>query len=108
MDKEVITRAAEEAVRDLQLDCEITEIAKPLGKNTWCIQFTGSYGQFCDAFQDKAGEENSAPVIREKIKRFFLKQRKPARIVRGRNPSASARRSQESNLLMLRSEEVGC
>ncbi len=99
MDKEGIERAAREAISALQLDCEITDITKPLGKNTWCIQFTGSYGQFCDAFQDKSGEENSAPVIREKIKRFFLKQRKPARIVRGRNPSATGRRSQESNLL---------
>lgn len=99
MDKEVITRAAEEAIRDLQLDCEITDVTRPLGKDSWCIQFTGSYGQFSDAFHDKEGKENSARVIREKIKRFFLKQRKPARIVRGRNPSATARRSQESNLL---------
>ena len=99
MDKEVITRAAREAIRDLQLDCEITEVTKPIGKNNWCIQFSGNYGQFCDAFQDKAGEENSARVIREKIKRFFLKQRKPARIVRGRTSSVTARRGRESNLL---------
>ena len=99
MDKEEITRAAREAISDLRLDCDITEVTKPLGKNTWCIQFTGSFGQFCDSFQDKAGEDNSARVIREKIKRFFLKQRKPARIVRGRTPSTTARRTSESNLL---------
>jgi hypothetical protein len=99
MDKEEITRAAREAISDLRLDCDITEVTRPIGKNTWCIQFTGSFGQFCDSFQDKAGEDNSARVIREKIKRFFLKQRKPARIVRGRTPSTTTRRARESNLL---------
>jgi hypothetical protein len=84
MDKEDIKRAAEQAVNDLRLDCEITDITRPLGKDAWCIQFTGSYGQFCDDFKDKAGNENSARVVREKIKRFFLKQRKPVRIVRGK------------------------
>lgn len=91
MDKEEIKRAASEAVKDLQLDCEITEISSPIGKDIWCIQFTGSYGQFCDSFHDKAGKENSARLIREKIKRFFLKQRKPARIVRGRSSAARER-----------------
>jgi len=102
VDKEEITRAANEAVKDLQLDCEITEINKPLGKDTWCIQFTGSYGQFCDSFHDKAGKENSARVVREKIKRFFLKQRKPTRIVRGRSSASRETRSGgigEGNLL---------
>lgn len=99
MDKEDIKRAAEQAVSDLRLDCEITEITKPLGKDTWCIQFTGSYGQFCDQFHDKAGKENSAQVIREKIKRFFLKQRKPARIVRGRPPASRRNRQGPDNLL---------
>ncbi|HEV2915187.1 MAG TPA: hypothetical protein VGX92_18055 [Pyrinomonadaceae bacterium] len=99
MDKEVITRAAREAVNDLQLDCEITEVGKPFGKTTWCVQFTGSYGQFCDEFQDKAGKENSARVIREKIKRFFLKQRKPTRIVRGKGPATKSRSRTEGNLL---------
>jgi hypothetical protein len=97
MDKEEITRAAREAVNDLQLDCEITEINKPIGKDTWCIQFTGSYGQFCDSFHDKAGKENSARVVREKIKRFFLKQRKPVRIVRGRSSAVRGSRSSSSS-----------
>ncbi|HEX8140390.1 MAG TPA: hypothetical protein VF544_22690 [Pyrinomonadaceae bacterium] len=91
MEKEDIKRAAEQAVSDLRLDCEITDITRPLGKDAWCIQFTGSYGQFCDDFHDKAGQENSARVIREKIKRFFLKQRKPVRIIRGK--ASSSRRS---------------
>jgi hypothetical protein len=102
MDKEEMTRAAREAIRDLQLDCEITEVTRPIGKDIWCIQFTGSFGQFCDSFHDKAGKENSARVVREKIKRFFLKQRKPTRIVRGRGPAmrdGRSRRSGESNLL---------
>lgn len=101
MDKEEITRAAREAVNDLQLDCEITEITRPIGKDTWCIQFTGSFGQFCDSFHDKEGKENSARLVREKIKRFFLKQRKPTRIVRGRSTATRDRRnsSGESNLL---------
>jgi hypothetical protein len=99
MDKEDIKRAAQEAVNDLQLDCEITEITRPLGKDTWCIQFTGSFGQFCDEFHDKAGKDNSARLIREKIKRFFLKQRKPTRIVRGRNSSSRGRGKVEGNLL---------
>ena len=102
MDKEEITRAARAAVNDLKLDCEITEITRPIGKDTWCIQFTGSFGQFCDSFHDKAGEDNSPRVIREKVKRFFLKQRKPTRIVRGRSSASRDRRSRsggESNLL---------
>ena len=99
MEKEDITRAAEEAVKDLQLDCAVTDITRPMGKNTWCIQFTGSYGQFCDEFQDKAGKENSARLMREKIKRFFLKQRKPTRIVRGRQTSTNSRSGGEENLL---------
>src|SRR5215210_3106745 len=93
MDKEEITRAAREAVNDLQLDCEVTEITRPIGKDIWCIQFTGSFGQFCDSFHDKDGKDNSARVVREKIKRFFLKQRKPTRIVRGRSTAARDRRS---------------
>ena len=100
MEKEDITRAAEAAVSDLQLDCTITEITRPMGKNTWCIQFSGSYGQFCDEFHDKAGKENSSRVVREKIKRFFLKQRKPTRIVRGRPSSTrSVTAGGEENLL---------
>lgn len=99
MEKEDITRAAEDAVRDLQLDCAVTDITRPMGRNTWCIQFTGSYGQFCDEFHDKAGKENSARVMREKIKRFFLKQRKPTRIVRGRTPSNRSSAVGEENLL---------
>lgn len=102
MDKEEVRRAAGEAINDLQLDCEITEINSPIGKDVWCIQFTGSYGQFCDSFHDKAGKENSARLIREKIKRFFLKQRKPARIVRGRSSAGRERRAGgggESNIL---------
>ncbi|HEX8144515.1 MAG TPA: hypothetical protein VF553_18250 [Pyrinomonadaceae bacterium] len=100
MEKEDITRAAEEAVKDLQLDCSITEITRPMGKDTWCIQFTGSYGQFCDEFHDKQGKENSARLVREKIKRFFLKQRKPTRIVRGRATSTRESRPQgDENLL---------
>lgn len=99
MEKEDITRAAEEAVKDLQLDCTVTDITRPMGKNTWCIQFNGSYGQFCDEFHDKAGKENSARVMREKIKRFFLKQRKPTRIIRGRAPSTRSTTGGEENLL---------
>lgn len=87
MEKEDITRAAEGAIGDLQLDCTVTEITRPMGKNTWCIQFSGSFGQLCDEFHDKTGKENSSRVVREKIKRFFLKQRKPTRIVRGRPSS---------------------
>jgi hypothetical protein len=99
MEKEDITRAAEEAVKDLQLDCSITAINRPMGKDSWCIQFTGSYGQFCDEFHDKAGKDNSARVVREKIKRFFLKQRKPTRIVRGRISSTRETAKGEENLL---------
>jgi hypothetical protein len=99
MDKEDIKRAAEQAVSDLRLDCEITDITRPLGRDTWCIQFTGSYGQFCDEFHDKAGKDNSARLIREKIKRFFLKQRKPARVVRGKAQATQRTRQAGGDLL---------
>lgn len=82
LDEEVINRAAEVAVIDLQLDCGVEKVFQH-SNDKWCIQFTGEYGQFCDEFRNKSGEANSPELIREKVKRYFLKMRKPVRVRRG-------------------------
>ena len=74
MNEETIRRAAEDALSDLQLESEIKEICESGDKDEWCVQFAGSYGQFCDKFQDQFEKENSPELIREKIKRYLLKQ----------------------------------
>ena len=107
LDEQVITRAAEAAVNDLQLDCRIEKVFQhPRNKEKWCIQFTGEYGQFCNEFRNKDGEENSPKLIREKIKSYFLRMRKPVRIRRGSSHMAGAER-QESILPAAPLEIVG-
>lgn len=74
MDEQTIKRAAEDALSDLQLDSEIKTVCESGNKDEWCVQFAGNYGQFCDKFQDQFAKENSPELIREKIKRYLLKQ----------------------------------
>jgi hypothetical protein len=107
IDEQVITRAAEAAVSDLQLDCRIEKVFQhPRNNDRWCIQFTGDYGQFCDEFRNKSGEENSPELIREKVKSHFLKMRKPVRVRRGRSPQTGSR-AQGSTLAAAPLELVG-
>jgi hypothetical protein len=87
MDEKLINVAASAAVKDLQLDCEVTSVYQR--KDSWCVKFSGSYGEFCDAFRSRYGEENSAQVVREKIKRYLLKSPKPT----GRRKGFSKRSS---------------
>ncbi len=107
MDEKAITRAAQAAVNDLQLDCKIESVSKHSRQNKWCIQFTGQYGQFCDEFHNEAGKENSARVIREKIKSFLFKVRKPGRDRRAKSSFASETSNQASSLLDTPVEFVG-
>jgi hypothetical protein len=74
MDEQAITRAAEEAVNDLQLDCKINKVCRSPRGGQWCVQFSGKYGQFCDDLKNQFGKENSARVVQEKIKSHLLKQ----------------------------------
>src|SRR5436305_6085994 len=74
MDEKSLTLAAEEAINDLQLDCQVNEVCRSPKRDEWCIQFTGKYGQFCDEFKNQFGKENSSEVAREKIKSYLLKQ----------------------------------
>jgi hypothetical protein len=74
MDEQAITRAAEEAVNDLQLDCKIKNVCRSPNGEQWCVQFSGKYGQFCDDFKNQFEKENSPRVVREKIKSHLLKQ----------------------------------
>lgn len=74
MDEQAITRAAEEAVSALQLDCKVKEVCRSPGGDQWCVQFSGKYGQFCDDLKNQFGEENSSRVVQEKIKSHLLKQ----------------------------------
>lgn len=105
MDEEVIKRAAEAAVNDLQLDCRIEKVFRhPRSNEKWCIQFTGDYGQFCDEFRNKSGQENSPELIREKVKIYFLKRRKPARVRRG--SSRQTDRSEQGREISLAPLEI--
>jgi hypothetical protein len=80
-----ITRAAEAAINDLQLDCSVERVFKhPKSSDQWCIRFSGDYGQFCDEFRNASGEENSPRLIREKVKGYFIKRRQSVRVRRGR------------------------
>ena len=93
LDEQIITRAAEEAVNGLQLNCRVEKVFQhPRTKEKWCIQFTGEYGQFCNEFCSRDGQPNSPELIREKVKSFFLKMRKPVRIRRGSSQQASGSR----------------
>jgi hypothetical protein len=84
LDEQAIRRAAEAAVNDLRINCSIEKVFKhPRSSDKWCVQFTADYGQFCDEFRNKSGQENSPEVMREKVKNYFLKMRKPVRVRRG-------------------------
>ncbi len=72
MDQEIIKREAGAAIKALELDSEVSHITQS-GRN-WCIQFSGDYGQFCDTFQNQFEHDNSARVIREKVKKHLLSQ----------------------------------
>ncbi|HKS30739.1 MAG TPA: hypothetical protein VJS44_23250 [Pyrinomonadaceae bacterium] len=72
MDAETIKREALDAILDLQLDSTVSHVTHS-GK-TWCVQFEGDYGQFCDSFQNQFERDNSPRVIREKIKKHLLGQ----------------------------------
>jgi hypothetical protein len=74
MDEQAIIRAAEEAMHDLQIDCQVKEVCRSSDGDQWCIQFSGKYGQFCDEFKNQFGKENSSRIIQEKIKMHLLKQ----------------------------------
>jgi hypothetical protein len=89
MDEQAINGAAIEAIRDLELDCEIKDVCERDGRNGWCIQFSGKYGQFCDEFKGQFGDENSHQVMREKIKRHLIKQVNKIRSSTGRKRRAA-------------------
>jgi hypothetical protein len=72
MDAETIKREAREALLDLKLDSNVSNITQS-GHN-WCVQFEGDYGQFCDSFQNQFEHDNSPRVVREKIKKHLLGQ----------------------------------
>ncbi|MDT5060784.1 MAG: hypothetical protein QOH63_1243 [Acidobacteriota bacterium] len=74
MDEQAIKRAAEDAVLNLQLDCEIKSVGRSPNGDEWCVQFSGKYGQFCDDFKNQFEKENSPRVVQEKIKSHLLKQ----------------------------------
>jgi hypothetical protein len=106
-DEQAITSAAAEAVNDLQLDCRVEKVFRhPRNNNRWCIQFSGDYGQFCDEFRNEAGEGNSPRLMREKVKSYFLKKRRPVRVRKG-SRSQAERERQESGLLSAPLEVVG-
>jgi hypothetical protein len=98
MDERAINGAAIEAIRDLELDCEIKEVCKGSGEGEWCVQFSGKYGRFCDNFQNQFKQDNSPEVMREKIKSFLIKQVAKIRSNTGRKrkPARDAAEDRES------------
>lgn len=96
MDERAINGAAIEAIRDLELDCEIKGVLQPSGGETWCIQFSGNYGQFCDEFKNQFGKESSHRLIREKIKQHLIKQISKIRSSTGRKRKPAVVESDES------------
>jgi hypothetical protein len=96
MDERVINGAAIEAIKDLELDCEIKEVRQAGSGNEWCIQFSDKYGQFCDKFENQFGEESSHQVIREKIKSHLIKQITKIRSGTGRKRKSAVSETNES------------
>ena len=112
MDEQAINGAAIEAIKDLDIDCEIREVRQPSGGDEWCIQFSGKYGQFCDEFKNQFGEESSHQVIREKIKSHLIKQVSKIRSGTGRKRMPAVvetgeRREAESGILAAPLKLVG-
>ena len=112
MDERAINGAAIEAIRDLELDCEIKEVCQNAGRDEWCIQFSNKYGQFCDSFKNQFGEESSPQVIREKIKSHLIKQVHKIRSSTGRKrkPAVSElsdARASESGILSAPLKMIG-
>jgi hypothetical protein len=95
MDERAVNGAAIEAIRDLELDCEIKDVCERSGRDGWCIQFSGKYGQFCDEFKNQFGKENSSQVIREKIKAHLIKQVNKIRSSTGRKRKTTASETNE-------------
>ena len=112
MDERAINGAAIEAIRDLELDCEIKDVCQSAGQDEWCIQFSDKYGQFCVSFKNQFGEESSPQVIREKIKSHLIKQVHKIRSGTGRRrkPTASEpddARAPESGILAAPLKMIG-
>jgi hypothetical protein len=111
VEEKLIKRAAQEAVNDLELDCEVKEICRSPNGDEWCVQFNGSYSQFCDKFQDQFEQDNSPLVMREKLKRHLLKQvdkirRSTGKTRRARSKPADAPQA-GSNLLTAPLKMIG-
>jgi hypothetical protein len=112
MDERAINGAAIEAIKDLELDCEIKDVCRSGGGDEWCIQFSDKYGQFCDGFKNQFGKESSPQVIREKIKSHLIKQINKIRSGTGRKrkPAMSATnesRETESGILAAPLKMIG-
>jgi hypothetical protein len=93
MDERAINGAAIEAIRDLDIDCEIKEVCQ--SGDEWCIQFSGKYGQFCDSFKNQFGKESSPQVTREKIKSHLIKVVNKIRSGTGRKRKAAESRQSD-------------
>jgi hypothetical protein len=104
MDQETIRREASEAIKALELESEVSGVTQA-GKN-WCIQFSGDYGQYCDTFQNQFEHDNSARVIREKVKKHLLGQITLLRNKGGRKVSKKGFDEDQPNLTQLFQDAV--
>lgn len=72
MDEQTIMREASAALDDLELDSKVSSVSR--NGDNWCVHFESEYGQFCDEFRNQFGHDNSARVVREKVKKHLLGQ----------------------------------
>lgn len=63
-----LTRAARQAIDELNLPCEVVTVSNAPGRDGWSIQFTTGYGQLTAGFHDEAGRIYSRQQIVEIIK----------------------------------------
>jgi hypothetical protein len=70
--EQVLSRAARKAINDLELPCEVVDVAGISDSEHWRIEFTPGYGLLSDNFQDEHGQRYSDDKIIEIIKDHLL------------------------------------
>jgi hypothetical protein len=63
--EQVLSRAARKAINDLELPCEVVDVASLSDSEGWRIEFTTGYGLLSDSFQDENGRRYSDDKIIE-------------------------------------------
>lgn len=70
--EQLLSRAARKAINDLDLPCEVVDVAGISDSSNWRIEFTPGYGLLSDSFHDENGQRYSDDTIVEMIKDHLL------------------------------------